>query len=117
MQAAEAESVEAHQVVAERREASAAADERLATLTREMATHAANRQRLAGLLSEERRRLADITARHAKTQAEAAALADDAHQTAIGTLKSKVETESTAVADLETLTRIYERVLASWPAT
>jgi chromosome segregation protein len=108
MQAAEQEIAQAHRDAGDRRAASAAADDRLAALTREMATLAANRQRLGSQLAEERRRLDEITARHTRTQAEAAALIDDAHLAAIEVSRSKAEAEAAAVARLELATEVAE---------
>ena len=108
MRAAEEEITQAHAAVVGRRDASTAADERLAALTRELATLGATRQRLAGQVAEERRRLDEVTARHAKTVAEVTALIDDAHQAAIESLRSRVEAEARAVSDLEAAVEAYD---------
>ncbi len=74
---AETETQAAHTLVTERRTVCGEIDGRLAALTREIATLTSSRQRLSGLVAEESRRTSECSTRHAKTVAEAEALAAD----------------------------------------
>ncbi len=91
----------AHTLVAERRTVCGEIEQRLAALTREIATLTSSRQRLSGLVAEESRRTSDCSTRYSKTVAEAEALATDQTSAAIGALRQRVDAETARVVELE----------------
>ena len=97
----ERETEAAHTLLSERRGTSAEAEHRLAVLTREIATLTANRQRLAGQLAEEQHRTQEASSRHARSVAEAGALAADRSGASIDSLRQRVNAETAEVAHLD----------------
>jgi chromosome segregation protein len=97
----EREAEAAHGFADGRRRLYDAAEQRLVSLTSEIASLTTTRQRLAGLIAEEGRRADEVAARMASTSAELTRLAADQSTAAIESLRARVDGAASELAVLE----------------